>query len=306
MLPQLSLVLRVSLLTTSAAMYASASAQGLPPLTEPQLKPLMAAVATELLQYAANPVAPMAPQTSMPWPCAIQPADLDVFAETVDSDDNPIRKAELLSDARAGGIAPIKVSYTDKVVTVVRATCEAGKLSGPVEFWMAYDMVITSSDMTSRTHQLMRIRAHAHRGKPVGIVLKTGSSVPRSTEYADPEMAKSMASVPENKTPTMLFLASMDPNPEPHSSVAVSRFVLNGQTSVSTRTRFTRPDGLVVEDLYGLRGTGSHEGRTLRRQGKKHGLEQIFGGTDGDVQTPPQSFCWQHGERILTLSCPSD
>jgi hypothetical protein len=283
------------------------TALALPVLKEPQLQALMTAVSSEFEQHMAKPVAPAAPKESAPWPCAVPQADLDVFADTVDSDNNPRLKAELLNDARSGGVPPVKLIYTNKVVTLVRAKCEAGKLSGPIEFWMAYDMANSSTMLTMRYQQLVRVRANARDGKPEGMVLITGSSVMLKTTYADPELTQAMADAPEDPIPSMIFKAFTGPGPMPQAQVATSRVVVAGKASVITSTRFSRPDGLVVEDSYGMFGGPAHHfSRRHRRDGKLHGPEQSFGGMMGDTPTPPSTVCWQEGERILTLKCPSD
>ncbi len=283
------------------------AALALPTLKEPALQPLMAAVAAEFTQHMAKPVALAAPKESAPWPCTVPQADLDVFADTVDSDNSPRLKAEFLNDARSGGMPPIKLSYTNKVLTLVRARCEAGKLSGPLEFWMAYDMVNSSTMFTLRSQQLVRVRANARDGKPDGVVLITGSSRTLKTIYTDPEMAQATANEPEVQFSTLIFKAITDPGQDRTALVATSHTVIDSKPSVTTSTRFVRPDGLVVEDSYGLFGGPAHHlSRRHRRDGKLHGPEQTFGGMMGDTPLPPSTVCWQEGERILTLTCPSD
>lgn len=282
-------------------------ALALPALQEPQLQPLMAAISAEFQQYSANPVALVAPQASQPWPCAVSPADLDAFSGTVDSDNDPVMKAEFVNDARASGIPPSKLTYLNKVVTPVRGQCEAGKLSGPIEYWIEYDQLISSSMMTMKYHNLVRVRANARDGKPEGVVLIRGTTLSQRTDYADRETAEMMAKQPQPKVSTNFFIAFAAPGTAQKAQVGTSRVVVDGNVSVITHTRFSRPDGQVIEDGYGtFGGAAHHDHRRLRRNGKLHGPQQTFAGKMGDFPIPASTTCWQEGEKVLTNNCPAD
>lgn len=282
-------------------------AMALPALNEPVLQPLMAAVSTEFQQHAAQPAALAAPKDTPAWPCAVSEAELDVFASTVDSDKDPVAKAELLNDARSSGIPPSRITYTNKVVTPVRAQCEAGKLSGPLEFWVEYDQTVASSMLTLKYHNLVRVRATARAGQPEGSVLVTGTTLSQQTEYADRATADMMAAQPKPRISTVFFMAFTAPGSAPKASVATARTTVDGTLTVSTRTRFSRPDGQVIEDGYGVfGGPAHHDSRTLRRNGKLHGPQQTFAGMMGTFPIPASTVCWQDGEKVLTNSCPAD
>lgn len=285
----------------------SGYAMALPVPQEPQLQPLMAAVSAEFQQYLANPVALTAPKEAQPWPCAVSQAELDVFANTVDSDNDPVTKAELVNDARASGMPPSKTTYFNKVVTPVRAQCQGGKLSGPVEFWIEYDQTISSTQLTLKYRNLVRVRANARDGKPDGPVLHTGAGLSQQTEFADPATAEMMAKQPKPKITNAFFVAFTPAGQAPKASVATSRIVVDGSLSVTTHTRFSRQDGQVVEDGYGAFGRPEHHDyRKLRRNGKLHGPQQTFAGKMGDFAIPASTVCWQEGEKVLTNICPAD
>lgn len=291
----------------AALPWVGGQALALPVLQEPQLQPLMAAVSTEFQQYNANPVPLVAPKEAQAWPCAVSQAALDVFAATVDSDNDPVMKAELINDARSGGLPPGKLIYTNKVVTPVRAQCTAGRLSGPVEFWVEYDQTHASSMLTLRYRNLVRVRANARDGQPEGMVLITGTTLSQKTEYADRATSEMMAKQAQPKISTTFFIAFTAPGPMPKAQVATSRVVNEGNLTVVTHTRFSRPDGLVVEDGYGVFGGPSHhDHRKLRRNGKLHGPQQTFAGKMGTFPIPASTDCWQEGEKVLTHSCSSD
>lgn len=300
-----SSLLRSTLL--AALPWLSGQALALPVLQEPQLQPLMAAVSAEFQQHSANPAPLAAPKEAQAWPCAVSQAELDVFAATVDSDNDPVMKAELANDARSGGLPPSKLTYTNKVVTPVRAQCTAGRLSGPVEFWVEYEQINASAMLTLRYRNLVRVRANARDGKPDGMVLITGTNLSQQTEYADRATAEMMAKQPQPKISTTFFIAFTAPGAAPKAQVATSRVVSDGTLTVVTQTRFSRPDGLVVEDGYGVFGGPTHhDHRKLRRNGKLHGPQQTFAGKMGTFPIPASTDCWQEGEKVLTNSCPSD
>lgn len=278
-----------------------------PALKDEPLQPLMAAATAEYQRYMANPVALAAPKDAPAWPCAVSPAELDVFAGTVDSDNDPVAKAELVNDARSGGMSPSRIVYANKVVTPVRAQCEGGKLSGPVEFWIEYDQTVGSSQITLKYHNLIRVRAQALQGRPDGAVLVTGTTLSQQTEYADRATAELMAAQPKPKISTVFFMAFTVAGPAPKTSVAIARTTVDGALSLTTRTRFSRLDGQVVEDGYGaFGGPAHHDSRTLRRNGKLHGPQQTFAGMMGQFPIAASTVCWQEGEKVLTNTCPAD
>lgn len=300
-----SRVLRASLLF--ALPWSCGLAMALPAMKDAPLQPLMAAASAEFQRYVANPVALAAPRDAPAWPCPVSQAELDVFAGTVDSDHDPVVKAELLNDARSSGMPPSKLVYANKVVTPVRAQCEAGKLSGPIEFWVEYEQTIASTQLTLKYHNLVRVRANALKGQPDGPVVVTGTTLSQQTEYADPATAQMMAAQAKPKISTVFFMAFTPAGPAPKTSVAISRTVIDGKLFVSTRTRFSRPDGQVVEDGYGaFGGPEHHDSRTLRRNGKLHGPQHTFAGMMGQFPIPASTACWQEGEKVLTNSCPAD
>lgn len=301
-----SRVLRASLLV--ALPWCAGQALALPPMKDAPLQPLMAAASAEFQRHVANPVALAAPADAPAWPCAVSQAELDVFAGTVDSDNDPVAKAELLNDARSSGMAPSKLVYANKRVTPVRAQCEAGKLSGPIEFWIEYEQTIASTQLTLRYRNLVRVQAKALKGQPDGPVLMTGTTLSQQTEYADKATADMMAAQPKPKISTVFFVAATPAGPQPKTSVAISRTLIDGTLSVTTRTRFSRPDGQVIEDGYGaFGGPEHHDSRTLRRNGKLHGPQQTFAGMmGGQFPIPASTVCWQDGERVLTNNCPAD
>lgn len=297
--------LRASLLVTMP--WFCSQALALPALNEPVLQPLMAAVSAEFQQHTAQPVALAAPKDKQAWPCAVSEAELDVFAGTVDSDRDPVMKAEMLNDARSGGMPPSKIVYANKVVTPVRAQCEAGKLSGPLEFWVEYDQAIASSMLTLKYRNLVRVRATAREGQAEGSVLLTGTTLSQQTEYADRATADMMAAQPKPRISTVFFRAFTAPGAAAQASVSTARTTVDGTLTVSTHTRFSRPDGQVVEDGYGLfGGPAHHDYRKLRRQGKLHGPQQTFAGMMGTFPIPASTVCWQDGEKVLTHTCPAD
>lgn len=300
-----SRVLRAGLLVTFPWFCGQAMAQ--PAVTEPVLQPLMAAVSAELQRYTANPAALAAPKEAMAWPCPVSQAELDVFASTVDSDNDPVAKAELLNDARSSGLPPSKIVYTNKVVTPVRAQCAAGKLSGPVEFWIEYEQTVANAQITLKYRNLVRVQAKALNGQPDGAVLMTGTTLSQQTDYADRATAEMMAAQPKPKMSTVFFIAHTVAGPAPKASAVIARTVIDGTLSLTTRTRFSRPDGQVIEDGYGAFGGPAHQdSRTLRRNGKLHGPQQTFAGMMGTFPVAASTTCWQEGERVLTHSCPAD
>lgn len=291
----------------SALPWLCGQALALPALQEPQLQPLMAAVSAEYQQHTAQPAALAAPKDAPAWPCAVSEAELDVFASTVDSDKDPVARAELVNDARSSGMPPSRIVYANKRITPVRAQCEAGKLSGPVEFWIEYDQTIASTQLTLKYHNLVRVRAQAVDGKPDGPLLLTGTTLSQQTEYADRATADMMAAQPKPKISTVFFMAITPAGAAPKASVATSRTVVDGTLTVSTHTRFSRPDGQVVEDGYGaFGGPAHHDYRKLRRNGKLHGPQQTFAGMMGTFAIPASTVCWQEGEKVLTHNCPAD
>lgn len=300
-----SRVLRAGLLVTFP--WFCGQAMALPAVTEPVLQPLMAVASAEFQRYAANPVALAAPKDALAWPCPVSQAELDVFTNTIDSDKDPVAKAELLNDARSSGMPPSKMVYTNKVVTPVRAQCAAGKLSGPVEFWIEYEQTIANAQITLKYRNLVRVQAKALNGQPDGTVLLTGTTLSQQTEYADRATADMMAAQPKPKISTVFFVAFTPAGAAPRASAGISRTVVDGTLSVTTRTRFSRPDGQVIEDGYGaFGGPGHHDSRTLRRNGKLHGPQKTFAGMMGTFPIAASTVCWQEGERVLTHSCPED
>ena len=116
-----------------------------------------------------------------------------------------------------------------------------------------------------------------------------------------------MAKQPKPKISAVFFVAFTVPGATPKASVSTSRVVVDGSLSVVTHTRFSRPDGQVVEDGYGVFGDAAHhDSRKLRRNGKMHGSMQTFAGKMGTFAISASTDCWQDGEKVLTNSCPSD
>jgi hypothetical protein len=279
----------------------------LPAVQEPQLQPLMAAVSAEYKQYDANPVALAAPKESQPWPCTVSQSELDVFANMVDSDNDPVMKAELLNDARSSGMPLTKVTHTNKVVKPVRAQCEGGKLSGPLEFWIEYDHAMSNTQFTMKSRNLLRVRANARDGKPDGTVLLVGTSLSQQTDYADAGTAAMMAEQPKSKVTNVFFVAIKPAGQVPKATWTTNRIVVDGSLSVTTQTRFSRQNGQVVDDGYGTFGRPEHHDyRKLRRNGKLHGPQQTFAGKMGDFAVEASTKCWLEGEQVLTNTCPSD
>lgn len=285
----------------SAALFSlSAPILALPALQEPRLQPLMAAVQTEYQRHVANPAPLAAPDTGRPWPCAVPEKELDLFTDTVGSDEDSVKKA--LSE-------PARVVYENKIVTPIRAQCEAGKLSGPVEFWIEYDERSELESMEMRSRYRVHVQANARDGKPDGIVLHKGTRLSQKIRYQDPQTQELMAKQPSvEPTDFALFRAFETDGPMPRAIVATSSMVLDGQLMVTTYTRFLRDNGQMVEDQYGMYGNPEHHDyRQFRRNGRLHGPRRIFGGVAfGSLRIEPSVTCWQQGEKLLTVSCPED
>lgn len=301
-----------------AAIFAGVSstvfaAPTLPRLDDPQLQGFLDTLKAEYEQYlsSGNPHL-VRPSEAKPWPCKLTPAQLNKLAGTVNSDDDPAKKREFVNSARAYHTEPIRVVYTNQIFYPVQATCKAGKLEGPVDFWVEYDMTtIAPSTFSATNHLLSHIRFTAKNGNPIGLVLNNNELLKRDTTYNNPATAEMMSKQPKHNTLSVSFNASWvnEPPVSPEPAVGLSHVDLDSNGKVKLTVNAVRPFGGNRHEVtrYGFFGDSTHkDSSTLYKDGKQHGPQISYPGMMGTFPTPGSQTCWEEGEKIMADPCTVD
>ncbi|HJW24732.1 MAG TPA: hypothetical protein VJ576_07520 [Rhodocyclaceae bacterium] len=280
---------------------------GLPTLDDPQLQEFLNILNTEYDQYLANPAEYFAkPATPSKWPCEVNPKFLNLIADTTNSDDIPEMKKFYLNEARSTGADPVSLVFSNQTFYPIKASCKNGKLDGPVEFAVEYDMSIATAKMDMRSHRLKRVRAVLKENAPVGPIISAISTLSSNTIYSDPATAEMMAKQKKSDIVSAGFVAHVPSIPiKSHSNrVALSHVVVNGKLTRTAQTTRVADDGRVEENNYGTFGSTDHRDFTNRyKDGKRHGEFVRYPGTSGSYPIPASKECWENGEKVLTTSC---
>lgn len=242
---------------------AAFAAPNLPRLDDPQLQEFLNILKSEYEQYLSSGSPHLVrPSEIKPWPCELTPVQLNKLAGTTDSDDDPITKRDFINSARASRSQPISVVYSGQKFYPVQATCKAGKLEGPVDFWVEYDFTTIAAPMFSQIrHMLSHVRFTATGGNPNSLVLKVNELLSLDTKYNNPATAEMMSKQKKHNTLSVSFSADwMSEPPVPYApSVSLTHVDLDSNGKVILTTRTVRPFGGNRHEItqYGFFGVDS-------------------------------------------------
>lgn len=304
-----STLLSVIIAGASSTVFA---APNLPRLDDPQLQGFLNTIKTEYEQYLSNGNQHFVrPSEAKPWPCKLTTEQLNKIAGTVNSDDDPVKKREFINSARSSHTEPIKVVFANQNFYPVQATCKAGKLEGPVDFWVEYDMTNIGPALSLAYHNLSHVRFTAKNGNPIGLVLKDNDMLKQVTTYNDPATAEMMSKQPKHNTLSVSFSASWvnEPLVSPEPTVTLSHVDLDSNGKVKLYVNTVRPFGGNRHEVtkYGFFGDSTHkDSTTLYKDGKQHGPQISYSGMMGTYPVPGSQTCWEDGEKIMANPCQVD
>lgn len=289
------------------------AAPNLPKLDDAQLQGLLNTLRTEYEQYlsSGNPHL-VRPSEAKPWPCKLTVEQLNKLAGTVNSDDDPVTKRQLINTARESHSEPMRTEYSKQTFYPVQATCKSGKLEGPVDFWVEYDeATMAPPRFTTTSHYVSHVRFTAKNGSPEGLVLKDQERLKQDTTYNDPATAEMMSKLPKHNTLSVAFVATWvsETAVSQQPMVTLAHVDLDSNGNVMLTTRTVRPFGTNrhEETSYGFFGDSTHKDSTSSyKDGKKHGLEIIYAGRMGKLPIKGRQTCWKEGEQIMADPCTVD
>lgn len=293
-----------------AGISCTAAGAVFPTLEDSQSHGFLEASKTEYEKYLASPDAYFAhPSEAKPWPCDLTPAQLSALAETVNSDDDPVLKRELLIDARSSGGEPPSITFSKQVFYPLQATCKANKLEGLVDFWVEFDRAIISKGFTANDHMLKRMRFTAKAGEAVGTMAEAGKTISSNVVWNDPETAEIMAGA-KNPVKTSVWFAQRQvllPRQSRPPMVVISHISVNGAITLTVREVRNLGDKRVQVVGYGQFGALSRRDYVqMYKDGKLHGAQISYGGMMGRFPIPPSQDCYEDGQKILTADCKVD
>lgn len=306
---------RVSLFATIIASMSSTAlaAPALPRLDDSQLQGFLDTLKTEYEQYLSSGSPHLVrPSEAKAWPCKLTMEQLNKIAGTVNSDDDPAMKRRLINSARSDRREPISMVYANQSFYPVQATCVAGKLEGPVDFWVEYDSTIIAPPTSSVvSHLLSHIRFTAINGNPIGLVLRVNQLLKSDTTYNNPATAEMMSKKPKQNPLSVAFSAVWVSEPPvwPEPSVNLSHVDTYRDGKAKLFVSTTRPFGgnRHEDTMYGFFGDSTHkDSTTLYKDGKNHGPQIRYPGMMGTFPVPGEQTCWEDGEKIMANPCTVD
>ena len=251
------------------------------------------------LYQAARGTGFFPPAQAMAMPCDSAAAGMRAVARLVSLSDKPAEEQErfrkLMQAYSANPVSYIR----DVKLWPVQASCAAGQLSGPLEFW-AFAVAVTGTDANiSITRELLHVRTVMAAGKQAGPLTET-KATRMLTRYTKPETEAMMKNNDIGRLMQMVFnTREAAGTGTPRSSLLLLSYFEN---PVAQKTQDQAFVSFVVPTSGDRGEQSSYNGTTLTSKtplklGKQHGQMNMY------FSSPPTTLCYRDGEVVKINPC---
>lgn len=253
------------------------------------------------LYQAAQGAGFFPPAQAAAMPCDSAAAGMRAVARLVSMSDRPAEEQErfrrLMQPHGANPVSYIR----DVKLWPVQASCSAGQLSGPLEFW-AFSVSVSGTDANiTISRELLHLRTVMAAGKQAGPLTETKAT--RSlTRYTKPETEAMMKNSDIGRLMQVIF--NTREAPEATTVTARSSLLLLSffENPVAQKTQDLAHVSFVVPTSGDRGEQSSYSGtklvsKTPLKLGRPHGQLSLY------FSSPPTTLCYREGELVKVSPC---